>query len=82
MGFVFIQVCSASPDRSFSGMHVGARTPPVVVATATMLPLPLLLPLQAEGSVAKVVVPSATEKKKTTRYRDGKVVTTTGAKVR
>eukprot|EP00752_Nemacystus_decipiens_P005483 g4964.t2 len=35
----------------------------------------------AEGTVTKVVVPSLTEKKKTTRYRDGKVVTTTGAKV-
>lgn len=28
-----------------------------------------------------MVVPSLTEKKKSTRYRDGKVVTTTGAKV-
>lgn len=32
--------------------------------------------------MAKIAVPSLTEKKKTTRYRDGKVVTTTGAKVR
>ena len=31
--------------------------------------------------MTKVVVPSLAEKKKTTRYRDGKVVTTTGAKV-
>eukprot|EP00903_Cladosiphon_okamuranus_P007987 g7708.t1 len=37
--------------------------------------------LQSEGGTVKVVVPSLTEKKKTTRYRDGKVVTTTGAKV-
>lgn len=36
---------------------------------------------QAEGSVTKVVVPSLTETKQRTRYRDGKVVTTTGAKV-
>lgn len=38
---------------------------------------------QAEG-VAPVanVAPSLDSKKQTTRYRDGKVVTTTGAKVR
>ncbi|CAM9368158.1 unnamed protein product [Pylaiella littoralis] len=38
--------------------------------------------IKAEGGMAKVAVPSLTEKKKTTRYRDGKVVTTTGAKVK
>ncbi|CAM9485627.1 unnamed protein product [Scytosiphon promiscuus] len=37
--------------------------------------------VKAEGGVVKVAIPSSTEKKKTTRYRDGKVVTTTGAKV-
>lgn len=37
--------------------------------------------VQIEGSAIKVAVPDVTEKKKTTRYRDGKVVTTTGAKV-
>lgn len=42
---------------------------------------------QAEGGATKVAtkkvdIPGLTEKKKTTRYRDGKVVTTTGAKAR
>lgn len=31
--------------------------------------------------MASVVVPDLRDKKQTTRYRDGKVVTTTGAKV-
>ncbi|CAN0048928.1 unnamed protein product [Ectocarpus sp. 8 AP-2014] len=42
--------------------------------------------VKAEGGATKVAtkkvdLPGLTEKKKTTRYRDGKVVTTTGAKV-
>ncbi|CAN0232769.1 unnamed protein product [Ectocarpus fasciculatus] len=42
--------------------------------------------VKAEGGATKVAtkkvdIPGLTEKKKTTRYRDGKVVTTTGAKV-
>ncbi|CAN0381295.1 unnamed protein product, partial [Ectocarpus sp. 12 AP-2014] len=41
---------------------------------------------EAEGGATKVAtkkvdLPGLTEKKQTTRYRDGKVVTTTGAKV-